>query len=100
MITRRAGRRSREVRIAEAAAPAACSEPALARMRKIVEQISSYRVEDLCADGDFHHQIFAVAPRTVRALAVASTLRFVLRVVAQMQQRIERLVGLKPEIAA
>src|SRR5215210_2145299 len=69
-------------------------------MRKVVEQISGHSVEDLCAHWDTHDRILAVAPGTIRALAVSSTLGFVFRVVAQMEKRIERLVGFEPEVAA
>ncbi len=88
------------MRVAETAAPPACGQPALAAACKVVEQLARRRVKDLCADRDTHHCVFAISARTIRALAVASALGDVFRVIAQVKQRVQRLVGFEPEVAA
>src|SRR5205823_1174556 len=57
-------------------------------------------VEDLRTRGHAHLRVRAFTARTVRAFAVAAALRVVLRVVAQVQERVERIVCDQPHVAA
>src|SRR2546423_5130382 len=100
MVTRRTIRRTCEVRVAKAAAPAPCSHPTLAVFREVNKKVARLCVNHLRADWNTNCCVLAFPARTVRAFAVSPTFGSVLGVVAQMQQRVQRRVGDEPDVAA
>ena len=100
MVARRAIGGSREVRISKPAAAAARRQPAIAVVTEIVQQVAGCCVKDLCPDWNSNYQIVAIMSGTIRSLTVRTTLGSVLRVVTQMQERVERTVCNEDHIAA
>jgi hypothetical protein len=100
VVTRRAVRRSREVRIAEAAAPAFRREPALSVFRQVAVKLARLAVEDLRAEGDAHDHVLALAPVAVGAFAVTTALCLMLGVKTEVEECVERRVGFEPDVAA
>jgi hypothetical protein len=100
VISRRAIRRTGEVRVAETAAAAARCQPAGAVVTQVMQQVACVCVKDLGSYGNTNDQVFAVAARTIRAFAVQPAIGYVARVVTEMKQRVERSVGHQGHVAA
>src|SRR5690349_10477029 len=100
VITRSAICRRRKMRIAKSATPAARREPARAILLEIAQQLVGLRIENLGADRDAHDGVFAFFTRSVAAFTMHSPAGNVQRVVLQVQQSIQRGVGLDPHVAA
>src|SRR5215216_1332353 len=92
MVARSAIRRGREVRVTETAAAAMRSQPAIAVVTQVVQQVTCRSIKDLCPHRNANNRIFAVMARTIRALTMQTTLRYVAWVVAQVQQGVERSI--------
>src|SRR5437660_708895 len=89
-----------EAGIAASAAPAAGDDDALIGAGKIVQAFAGSVVIKDGADGDFEHDIVAFASALIAAFAVASALGLVLRVEAEMDQRVVALAGFHVDVAA
>ena len=88
-----------EAGIAAAAAPAVGDDDALVGPGKVPDFLAGLLVVDDGADRDFQQNIHAFASGFVRAFAVASALRFVFRVEAEMDERVVALAGFHDDIA-
>src|SRR5438132_5527998 len=99
MIPRRAISRSCEVGIAESAATATRRQPALAVLRKVVQQVAGAHFENLRTDGHAHDYVFALVTGSIATFAMQSTAGGVLRVVAEMQQGVQRFIGFDKNIS-
>src|ERR1043166_962508 len=99
MVARCSISRGSEVRVSETTTATARSEPAVAIVTEVVKKIACCSIKDLCAYGHAYNQVVAVAAGTIRALAVRATIRDVLRVIAQMQQRVQRCISKQNNVA-
>src|ERR1041385_6865865 len=99
MVARRAIRRSREVRVAKTAAATARRQPAIAVVAQVVQQITCRSLKDLCSNWNANNQIFALMSRAIRSLTMQTTLRDMARVVAQVQQGVQRSIRDEDHIA-
>jgi hypothetical protein len=88
------------MRVAKTAAATARSQPTVVWVTEVVKQIARCSVKDLCANRDAHDQVGARAARTIRALAMRTALGNVLRVITQMQERVQRGIGDEHDVAA
>ena len=86
--------------VPKSAPPTARGQPAVAIVIEIVEQIACISVKDLRAHRHAHNQIITFATRAIRAFAMRTTLGRMLRVIAQVQQRIQRPISYEDHIAA
>jgi hypothetical protein len=68
--------------------------------REIVHQLAGFVVVDDGSDRNLQHDPVAFGSGSVRALAVAPALRLVLRIEAEMHQRVVALAGFHQDIAA
>src|SRR6185503_13509287 len=100
MVARGAIRRGCKVRVSKTAAAAACSQPAIAVVTQVVQQITRRSIKDLCSDWNANNQVFTSATGAIGSLAMQATRRNVARVVAQVQQRVERIIRHKDHVAA
>src|SRR5207302_6272367 len=100
MLARRLMGGSGEAGIAASAAPAAGDDDALIGAGKIVQPVAGSVVVKNGADGDFEDDVVAFASALVAAFTVASALGLVLRVEAEMHQRVVALAGLHVHVAA
>src|SRR5438132_5113148 len=87
------------MRVTKAAPAAASDQPPGRVLNQVMKQGIRGRIKNLRADRYPHRHVGAFAPRAVGALAMHSAARDVQRVVTKMQQRVQRLVRLKPHIA-
>src|SRR5712691_6614524 len=87
------------MRVTKAAPTAASHQPTRPVLDKIMKQRIRGRIKNLRADRYPHRHVGALAPRAVGALSMHSAPRDMQRVVTKMQQRVQRLVRLKPHIA-
>ena len=99
MIAGRAIGRRGKVRVAKSPAPSAGREPARAVLIQVEQQIIRARIKDLSSDGHAHDCVSSFAAGSVAAFAVQAAAGDVLGVVAQVQERVHRLVGDDPDIA-
>ena len=88
------------MRISKPATPTARSQPAIAIVVEIVKQVACISVKDLRAHRHAHNQIIAFATRAIRAFAVRTALGGVQRVIAQVQQRVQRPISYENDVAA
>ncbi len=86
--------------ISATAATALGGDNPLVRMTKIVHQFAGLVVVESGAYGDLQNDVRTLAARAIRAFAVFSALGFVLRVVAEMDERIVALARLHDDVAA
>ena len=91
---------SRETRVAAAAASAAGDHHALIGAREIVHTFAGVGIIDDRPDRDLQDNACALAPGPVGAFTVASALRFVLGVEAEVDERVVALAGFHDDIAA
>src|SRR2546421_10807726 len=90
---------SREVLVAASATPTMRHVHALVGLRKIVDQLAALHVVDDCAYWDLQDDVIAGLAGAVGTFAVASALRVVLRIEAEVDQRIVRLARLHDHVA-
>jgi predicted nucleic acid-binding protein len=88
------------VRVAETAAATARCQPAIAVVTQVVKQVACRNVKDLCSNRNANNQVVAVMARAIRSLAMQTTMRDVARVIAQVQQRVQRSIRDEDYIAA
>src|SRR5215216_3477301 len=88
MVARSTIGRGREVRISKSTAATARSQPAVAIVAEVVKKLACIRVKDLRANRHAHNQVSTVVARTIRPFTMRTTFGSVLRVVAQVQQRV------------
>ena len=100
MVARSTIGRGREVRVSKSATPTARGQPAVAIVIEIVKQVACISVKDLRAHRHAHNQIITFATGTIRTFAMRTALGNVLRVIAQVQQRVQRAISYKDNIAA
>src|SRR5579862_1003286 len=100
MLTRSLMRRRGKVLIAAPAAPTARNHHALVGAREVVHQLARLFVKERCADWHLQHNVFAIAARTVRSLAVPSAVGLVLRIESEVHQRVVALARFHNYIAA
>src|SRR5690349_17181050 len=100
MVARCTIRRGREVRVAKTTAATARSQPTVVGVTEVVKQIARCSVKDLCAHWHAHNQVGAGMARTIRALAMRTTLGHVLRVITQVQQCVQRRIGDENDVAS
>src|SRR6185295_7609504 len=89
-----------EARIPATAAATAGDDDAVVRAREVVDFLSSLVVVDDRAYRNFQQDVHTLAAGAVGAFAVASALRFVLRIEAEVYQRIMPLAGFHDDVAA
>src|SRR6476646_10316958 len=93
------GRRS-ELRIAPSAASAARNDHAVINGRKVVDFFFGYFVVDDGADRNLQDDILPITASPVRAFAVASAFRVVLRIKSKVEQSIVPAACLHNDVAA
>ena len=89
-----------EVLVAAPAAPALGDHNALVRLLEVVHQLARLGVVERRAHRHLQRDRPAIQPGAVRAHAVLAALRLVLRVVAEMNQRVVALARLHDDVAA
>src|SRR4051812_8078254 len=100
MLARGLVRRSREVLVAASTASPVCHDHALVGLREIVDQLAALNVVDDCAYWSLHDDVRAGLAGAVGAFAVASALRVVFGIEAEVNQRVMRLTRFHDHIAA
>src|SRR5438552_3308120 len=100
MLSRRLVHRCGKARVAAATAPAAGNHKALVRLRELEHFLAGLVVIHDGPDRNFQNHIAAVASGLVGTLAVTSALRAVLRIEAEVHQRIVALAGFHDDVAA
>src|SRR6185312_6156515 len=100
MLTRRLMRGSGELRIAAPAASAAGHDDPLIWTGKVVDFFSGFIVVKNGADGNFKEDVGTLFTGAIGAFAVASTLRRVFRIEAEVYQRVVTLAGFHDDVAA
>src|SRR5207247_7795192 len=85
---------SRKVLVAASTAPTMGNDYALVGLREIVDQFAALEVVDDSADWNFEDDIVAGLAAAVGTFAVASALRVVLRIEAEVHKRVGRLATL------
>jgi hypothetical protein len=88
------------VRVSKTATAAAGSQPAIALVTQVVQQLTCRSIKDLCSDWNANNQVFPSAAGAIRSLAMQATRRDMARVVAQVQQRVERSIRHEDHVAA
>src|SRR5262249_1542148 len=100
MVTRRAIRRSRKVRVAKTSTTAACCQPAPAVFVKIEQQLVGMRIQDLSADRDAHDDIRSLFARAIATLTMQSAPGDVNRLIAKMKNCFPFLASNNPNLTA
>ncbi len=100
MITGRAVSRRCEMCITKSTAAAARCPPTRAILIEVGQQLARARIENLRPNRHAHHRIRAFAAGSIAAFAVQATTGNMLRVITQVQQRIQRCVCDDPHVAA
>jgi hypothetical protein len=93
-------RRGRKMSIAPPALSALCDKMPLSGFGKIEFKLVVFGVQDLRSNRDLDRYVLAVLSRPVRTFSVPSAFGLVLRVEAEMQQRIQPLVRFHPNTSA
>ena len=91
---------SREARVAASAASAAGDHHALIRAREIVYTLAGVGIVDDRPDRDLQDNVRALAPGPVGTFAVASALRLVLGIEAEVDKGVVALAGFHDDVAA
>jgi hypothetical protein len=99
-VARRLVRRALEVRVAEAAIAAAREQHAHAGFGEVCQDVLAVFIEHLRADRHAQHHVLTAGAGAVPAHAVAAGLRLVVLQVAVIDQRVQAIDGLDPDIAA
>ncbi len=89
-----------KVLVAAPAAAALGDHDALVRLLKVVHQLARLRIVERCAHRNLQRDRAAIQPGAVRAHAVLAALRLVLRVIAEVNQRVVPLARLHDHVAA
>ena len=89
-----------EVGIAEAAIAAFCEAEALAFLGQVADEAFLILLEDLRADANLERHVVAIGAGTVLAHAVHADLGLEVLLVTKIDQRVEAIDGLNPDIAA
>ena len=89
-----------EMSIAPSALSALRRKVPLPRFGEVEFEVAGLCVEHLRSNGDFYYGIFTIFPKSVRTLSVLTPLRFMLRIVSEVQQGIQPLIRFKPDIAS
>src|SRR4051794_35059953 len=92
--------RCRESRIAPATAASLGHGKAVAAPGEVVQQLSGLGVVHNGSDRHWNGHRYAFASRAIAALAMPAPLALVLRVIAQVQQRVVVFAGLEHDVAA
>jgi hypothetical protein len=88
------------VRIAKPSAPAFGRQPTGTVGRKILQKFSRGAVKDLGTNRYSYNSILTFATRAIRSLTVPSAIGNVQRVIAKMEQGVQRTVRYDPNIAS
>ena len=89
-----------EACISPSAAPAAGDDDAIVGVREVVHLLSGFVVVQDRAYRNFQQNVHALAAGAVGAFAVASALRFVFGIEAEVHQRVVAFAGLHDDVAA
>src|SRR4029079_13109306 len=93
MVARSTISRGREGRVSKTTTATARGEPTIAIVTEVVKKITRCSVKDLCANRHAHNQVSARMARTVRTFTMRTPLGDVLRVITQVQQRVQRCIS-------
>jgi hypothetical protein len=88
------------MRVSPAALAPFRREKSLKIVGEIVKQLSGRSVENLCSNGHLYDHVSSFPAVSVRSLAMAAAFRMMLRVVSQVQKRVQAFIGLEPNVAA
>ena len=100
MLARSLVSRGGEARIAPSTAPAAGNDDAIIGAGEVMYFLSGFVVVQDRAHRNFQQHVHAFAAGAVGAFAVASALRFVFGIEAEMHQRVVAFAGLHDDVAA
>ncbi len=89
-----------EVGVAEAAIATFCEAEALALLGKVADEAFLILFEYLCADGNLERHVVAIGAGAILAHAVHADLGLEVLLVAKIDQCVEAIDGLYPDVAA
>ena len=88
-----------KARVSAPTASPACNDDVFVGLGEVVYLLAGLIVIDDCPDRHFQQHVFALFAGFVRAFAVASALRFVFRIEAEVHQRVVALAGFHDHVA-
>jgi hypothetical protein len=86
--------------VAPSALTTLCCEKTLVWLSEIKKQLTAFGVQNLRSNRNSYNYVLAILTVPVRTFAVFAAFSFVLRVVTQVEQCIQSLIGFEPNVTA